>query len=1730
MSNDTTAWADKLDFDDPLTSPLEREEAIRALLTRRLNAVARPSPEINQIHQAQVRGRESANALRGLIGRAPRILEVIRGALREAFSLDPDTLLFTEPLPPAPARKVNSLTERALALLVQPNVPLNINQFTSLSLKDDPSKRLTFTAREALVRVKDLALLVRFERAVAEYWQQLARGSWLTRRERWVQLRTSLFAESAFLAHRTSQLTDSGYDMVSKLLQIPDAGLRQQAGGEWAAIQVSHIMWPGTNRAMVQIPGAMHIYRDGVVGGTPQVIYLPGLFREFYEFDSFNQMQCDLPLLVNGPLSSVLWQCLPLRRRHEACNTIGATPLTFVRQPADALRTSASELLDGQWDNELACALSINHGVMGIQDAGQPAIAGIQRFLRFIQKGRLRVVAFTRLGRTLEALLEWDYKRRSGEIVFGRMTPDLAFKTQEAQLKRYEKKLMALLDATDVGNASAAHQEFLRLERQWQDQVAVARKWSQGPLERVFQKAYWLEQPEGSRSRGSLVAQAQCGALLGEAQMQHRLSLISRAHLECLDAVLNEAWVPGANATDSCVLQVSVGCEAARLYPLLGAVVVTTQAARTQPAALHPVVLCVMGQHGGLVAFDSLNAFVAGLEASLKSRDGSVLWRCIERHRREAVRTAISLLPEAAPLVVSYTAIERYMLKDLFIKQAQHHIALNRRIDKGERLFSEVSDPQLSRMLLARELFECLQVPDNDARTFALANIDLLQAAATQAKKLPSWLGIAAPAQRKHYKRLLRRYLVSIFALETKLWQDLPDLEPFARKALIAKLTEDGFYPQLDIDTPVFDLPDDVRSYYEGWTSQGAVGDRQIKTVVSKERTTFSMLQLALHNLDPGASWTRWRLNRARWLDPTWKECLSVSYLIEMIASLNVGGEYDKQIRRAFYPSPGSSFGLPQALVYRGIEQRAEMQLYSAVRQGLNDWGQRLFTFAMAARKAGDLKNDEFDVQLAVLRLVGVTLKHDRHIAGVLVIHDKPTGRCVVYWPTAVASRVMVGYASLAEAEQALNRLGALPANRTELARLVAPGWEHQAVQGYPGESLQIEPRLPYSSQHGVLSGVRLIAVLVEFFLVKHKVPAAGLEAVEAQIKEQIALQPESWLEVVITSHPNPAALLAHARMFELQRRTQARSNSSQALEEYRERRLREQFDAAIRGLLSFVPVLGVGISVYEMLLAARRYHFSGSGHDAVDVVALTLFTFIDVLSTFAPGPKGARVARGALPRYNGNTVALSGLKAPSVKPTHLLARFKSTEVLEGAVELKGPASKTQYVKNGQQLLAEGDDLYMVYQRKAESVVRFKESQNELVLNIHQPPEWLLGADAPQPGPSSGVLNPWHVQLDPLRDWYPPVVRAATENRVVQSSMVATHWFDWRVQVHATQLSNSATPGVYHVQLNTEGAFYNAIYVGARYDTPAGGSGIGYYRLLDSGDQAPLTNIAFVTRDTQSVLLARTQIERWTSTAMSDQPIPVSRTATGEWLFHLPLFDRPLEYYLGRAFPSMTSASREFAVARLIEEAGPPQLATASHLLNIRATLDEWLTPVHGRRGQTDDLLQLLRVNERRNQYLYVGYEGKAPGFTRVDFTPPHPLNPALQFGVIPVRTQRLDAERAAVRTVLEQQGFTVQDLSVRRPGGRAGEPSNESVVTHPHSNKIYYVAYQWLENGRMTLRTKLTDKWIRVAINAHPGSLLLMAVDSAMQEQRLVRIVAGIQWATKGRLNPTVYFVKLKP
>ena len=233
-----------------------------------------------------------------------------------------------------------------------------------------------------------------------------------------------------------------------------------------------------------------------------------------------------------------------------------------------------------------------------------------------------------------------------------------------------------------------------------------------------------------------------------------------------------------------------------------------------------------------------------------------------------------------------------------------------------------------------------------------------------------------------------------------------------------------------------------------------------------------------------------------------------------------------------------------------------------------------------------------------------------------------------------------------------------------------------------------------------------------------------------------------------------------------------------------------------------------------------------------------------------------------------------------------------------------------------------------------------------------------------------------------------------------------------------------------------------------------------------------------------------------------------------------------MEPLVGTAFPTLTHSSQEFAVARLIELADSSRSVTASHLLNVRATLDKWLTPNPVRLGQTDDLLMMLRPTERRGAYMYIGFEGKAPGFTRVDFNPSIALDARLKFGGPPLSAQMHTAQRAATGAVLEQQGFSLQTWLVRR----GPVLSHEWVASHPQSSALYYITFQWLDRGTLAVGTKLTQPWLKAAIRQHHASSLSTTVSAAMGDGRLVRIIAGIQWPRHGNRPPTVYFVKVSP
>ena len=1731
-----------LDTGEPESAAETAVQVIRDQLRWRINTCTHPSSLINQIALADLRCGESTKVLTRLIGRSPKVMSVLRAALRKVFKVDPDSLLFTEPQLPGAPEKVDTLTDRALLLLVKPSVDININAFTTLSIKGEPNRLLPYTPLEVLQRVIKMRLSDRLARAHDTYWGTLDEGAWLTRQERWGELHAHLFADRAFIARQLDELSSTGMVMVQAVIDAPALEARQRAGGPWADVQVGQLMWPGN--PPVAVPGALHFYREGDPADIPHVIYLPGVVRNFYEYPTFTAFQCGLPALGRTRFH-LLWQCLPLNWRNGLCLPDGLSQATGftrgVKSVGDALAQAAQTLLEGQWANELACAFTINLSHVFSQQRPPPQPLDAVPFLEFVERTRKQLIGGARLGAARDQLLKWDHQRRHAEIVFGSMAPGLALRTAEHQVKRYEKGLVALLAPDDPGAETPAYQELVSLISELEAHAQALEKLMKDALQWALIPVFWSERPggPGSPRRISLFMTAQAEALRCEVELQHRLKLLGTAHRDLMIEVIEQPLASKRLGSQTRVLSVAIGNEPDAFSLLHNVWVVTTAAAVNKPTRQLPVVLYAFGREGGVVAFAGLEALTRSIQASLASRDDSVLWGHVARDKRHSLRTQAA----RETLVVRYRPIQGKPALESIKTLLGACDRLFKNPDEITRIFSEVKDVALSRALLLNELEQQLQVPANSALSAARKNIELLREVAREAKKLPVWLTGATGAQRKQFRRLQRSYLRSAWAFLARREQRLPDLNTYARQELTTRLRREGVSLRIDLDEPFIAMSGDIHGTYCGYEEACVLRDQRQKLPATSSCRTFSLVELALENLDPLATWTQYKLNRACLLQAPWPG-FHVNHLRQIIASLDIGGRYDALIKKVFYPPVVPDHSLTQGripeLFDRVLRAGVEFHLYSSVQQGLSAKAQSVFSTAMAARTPQDLLKNQHELQLYVVHWVGHTMLHDRSISGAVVVQDKTSQLCVMYWPQAPQALVLTEYSSLEEASTELNRFGASPDNTRMLARQVAPGWAYQAAP----DSL---------SDHGALDipvinpGATFLKGVWQLFRgaeATHLEPSLSPEEVEAQMFEQIASHPKDWLALVPSPGCNALALLYRGHVHELQRQTQASSYSKKALEDYRIRRLRDEGLAKRRMVLSiFVPIFGILNSIHDVYLAVRRYQRSGDPRDKRVLADTLKYLMVDLVMTFVPSPfprKAGGVVpsavRSAIPpalgRIRRMRVEPGGISRPpsSVRQLPELACFRGESVSEGAVALKGPGEKGVYVKNGGLFVEDGTHHFPVYRRSNERFFRLKNRQvegaDELILTIHEPRDWLLGADAPQPvaGTSSGALNPWPQRVPPPPDWWPPIVRTATENSILQSAAMTSHWVNWRMPAPDSRQVISLAPGVFQVAGGASGSSYNIARV-APPNVAFDHLTSGFYKLLPEGHQAALNRIVFMTNKEPLASRAIEDLKRWTSTAQHEQPLPMSFTSQNEWALHAPLFDRPLAQSVGEAFPTMTTRCRDFTVMRMTELSGPEGAATATHLLNIRTTLDKWLPPLPALPGQTDDLLRMLRPIERGRHHLYINYQGVTPGFTRVDFHPRR-LDPSLWVITHRAASVRSSAMIAAVEHVLQQQGFTIHQLRVMRHGAR----SFELAATHSGSNALYYVSLHWVEKGSVSLGERLTDRWLNTTIGKNAKNPGFAPVRSAWGEGRLVRIVAGIQWPILSTVPPTIYFVKVSP
>jgi hypothetical protein len=1679
-------------------------DPIRAGLARRINSTAQPSRVINELHSAGLRCEAAAKGLRQLLDRAPRIGPIIRRALHDAFGVDPDTQLLKVPLALEGMPRTRDLVEASLGVMAaRQQTP------SGLALDD--------LVGTALSRALGADWPTRFDTAMTRYWDGLATDSWRSRRARWHELYQAFLADQAVLAHGVFELSDHGLDMVQSLLDAPTAEARQQAGGDWATLNVSSLCWPLKGATPVTLSGGLHLYRAGQ-RHQRHVLFLPWLAQGFHEFVSLAQLQAALPALVSRHLEA-WWQRLPLRQRHAVPDLPVAEFPGFSLQPADpieddALQQAADAVLAAQWQNEWDTVAQVNLALLFPRDAIRGTHGSLIERLRTVERQRRLLISLRpSLHRALETLLDWDTHRCRDHIHFASLARELPKGACEQTVARYEQGLLALLDPADASQETPAWAQMQVLHQQWQTHQTRALAMLEAHEASLGDLDFWSRKVVGQPPKGILLLRARRGALESEARLQCHLKLISEHQQQ---QVVEGMVTSGATQVTGVVIE---------YQRLLGALVI-----RTAEAVQQPVMLYVPGRLGGLQAFASLARLSEALSASFKAIDRSPLWDCLHRTQRRAVLAKVRALKVEEPVSVEYPQIDGDGLLLAIKEQIKGFNQLDHQLTAGRTVFSEISDPSFARQVLADEAVNSLQVPPCEAFEQALANVQLLRLAAAERKQLPAWLEGAQASQRKRYRRLQASSLRSWQALESGVFKRLPALTAFARDVLIKRLQDDGFYPGLDIDQPLLDMPDDVSSHWVGHPERTA-GESGAKIVVSQERQTYSLLQLALHNLDAKAPWARWRLQQAHYLQPAWKDRLSPDYLLATLSRLDLAARYAQQIRQAFYGDPHSDD--PQTLrpaLLRAFRQAAQWHLFSAVNSGLSESGQRLFALALAAQSRADLERDGHSVQLCTVRLEALTLPAPRHIAGVVVIIDDLDDRCVLYWPDRPEQPTITEYSSLAEARTALIGLVSTPGAKAALALGVAPGWEADALAGYPND-LRVgvgwmEGLLRYALGSDLFHPAR-------WFNRSRVFPAKDLSAIEAEIDDQRAHSQDNWLGITPTEGNHLLELLAHSRVLTAQRQAYSQCNSNDELKAYRAWRLGEQADARWRGLLSFVPVLGLGVKLYEVLLAVRRLHQRHSPEEIFELVTSVHMFVLEVAMTLLPVRGGRAGAKSQAPSMGqvlhrlhrqqhlatgGRFFMRTALPAKRFKG---MEGYRSPGAGGDGIALGG-RNRGSYLKDGEQFVVDGRDHYPVYRRPGEPALRLKNRQrpgeNEWLLQIDEPRQWLLGADAPepQPGTSAGLFRPWE-RPAPGTFWS---VRSRPTAERVRSQPVLTESY-WQAWGHDLA---GGSPQV----LSASKRLYR-VYGEAPFDAVKLGEN--YFEILPGGLYAP-HDVVFVKGPRALAHSAMDDLDRWLGASLSEQPVPFVYGADGRWTPHQPLFSRPLAESVGAAFPGLTQASRRFAVQRLVEVADSSRSMTATRLLNLRTTLDDWLSAVPRAAGYTDDLLKMLRPIELEGKFsVNISTDGLGPGFERVDFLMPFTLEPSLlDKRTVPPSNKFIVAQNA-IRQVLERQGFHLETV----PKGNRGDLSN-FIATHPKSNNVYFILTRWTDLSSIPLSSnrilQLSDEWFdrKLASRGSRGSqrnVQYETVKKAMKERRLVRLVGGIQQDTRWSTF-TVFFSRV--
>lgn len=1292
-------------------------------------------------------------------------------------------------------------------------------------------------------------------------------------------------------------------------------------------------------------------------------------------------------------------------------------------------------------------------------------------------------------------------------LTFGSLSPAFPPGLREKNVTDLERRVLAW-----VGEES---EQVARLtDYKSQDaKLQAAAEATQSILDAFDDRVEPLDSDFAIKHKAVLLQQRQQG-LLAEAQLQVSEGTLNSADLQRLKPALGEV---AEQDPDTVYLDLCIDNGDSPIA-LGGVLIVTSEQAAKTPSCKEPALLFVPGLGGGLEKFESLQLLKDRVRLTLRSGLKTPLWRHVPAFSREqAMLGEVQLITRfitVPPLAYGIYSQLKWLDRDVHHAQA------------GVRFFADAQTLADTLARLHREVADSMAVPTNELRGHVVDRIAEQQRTAELASRMPSWL-LSAPLEvRNEYVRLLGEFRRAAMSFEAHLSQALPSFETFVAQQLGARIKQD-LKLEVAADKLIIDLPKRV---FEVINNKPQFGSSWHSWVwqASAERVQQSLPALACYNFAADDKEMAASLSFAEISYPPQPQLpglnvITGDYLYRLIPTLDLAARYCTLLRAEFQAHSAHAWA-DNELKLKPYELEIQLNGFLARhRRLLSDTGYALLLQAAQARSTTELSSAGIQMHWVVFK-PGESVSGERSsrtLQGLCVIYAPAQAKALVYLPQVPDGNCLIEADSLEEArDRLISSLIQIDSRITWLVSRVNEPGDASADAHYVNEALR-----------------RGFAGFIAF------VPALDLLLTEQQLNSR------EWL-------------------FEQQIRAESRTNRE--LAQARDLRRSQVQLMYLRALLSFIPGLGVLVSVQDGWNdghASVDAFRQGKPDDGMLMAGSTLLSVVDVLMSVLPGLGSvaaiahvARVARKAA-RLRQAVRPLAAV--PSVSRKHHVikpfAGYDTDLALVGAVPLSGRGAGV-WLKDGEMFIYRQDKAYRVYRRPGEETLRLRKTAGQ----GYEAPvrlvngQWVYHTDVGLKGGirswiaediiskanatpgftrknARALLNEFDFPADNQRRLELDLAEYYRQHKTTPS------WAEQyrRPATNAPLVSTSAShaqplPGSSSTMAGADNwkqwklslpdlTVMDLVSTHPPVYKLAGEHGIefiridqSYFEILPMGP-APRGELALL-RNSKVPCGSFEELNSVIQRNIHDQPLLARFDgAQSQWRVQGGLFDKKIEDMIEAVRPGFTDISRRVLAEKLYDLAEPATTGlSASRLLNMSATLKAWRRGGEAPLATLNDLLLMLDgarptiYGPDKSLRWRISYESALQPFQRLDFNLRDPLL-VRSLGELTVDTSTAGIQhlRVLMARVLSSNGYVVlnNDLTLRR---RAFV-----VFRRPGRYEVYLLglchtdrSFIRVVDGDMVGQQWSADTWFDLLTQTHVGNPRVAVVTTLQQAKADGRLI----------------------